>query len=125
MSLSVSLTITPSVDGLSLPPFSSGRLSVFQTLEGGGNPGEVLITSAAEVTISFGSVSPGPVLIYNLDETNYVEWGVATGVYRFKLFPRLAANSRAMPHFVCMDSGSLFMRANTADCRVYILGYSK
>ncbi len=125
MSLSVSLTITPSVDGLSLPPFSSGRLSVFQTLEGGGNPGEVLITSAAEVTISFGSVSPGPVLFYNLDETNYVDWGFATGVYRGRLFPRLAANSRSMPACFTLESGSIFMRANTADCRVLILGYSK
>ena len=52
MSLIVSLTVTPSVDGLNLPSFSSGRLTVFQTLEGGGNPGELLVTSGAEVTLS-------------------------------------------------------------------------
>lgn len=125
MSLDVSLTINPKIDGLSLPPFASGRLSVFQTLEGGGNPGELLVTSAAEVTLSFGSVSPGPILLYNLDETNYVQWGVATTVYPFRLHPRVANNSRACPAFVTLESGTIYLRANTADCRVLILGYSK
>jgi hypothetical protein len=119
------LTINPSIDGVSLPPFSSGRLSIFQTLEGGGNPGELLVTEAAEVTLSFGSVSPGPILLFNLDATNFVQWGVATTVYPFRLHPRAASNSRACPAFVTLESGTIYLRANTADCRVLVLGYSK
>ena len=125
MSLDISLTINPTVDGLKLPPFSSGRLTVFQTLEGGGNPGELLVTSAAEVTLSFGSVTPGPIMMFNLDTTNYVNWGTATGDYKFQLFPLAATNSRGMPALVTLESGTIYLRANTADCRVFILGYSK
>jgi hypothetical protein len=122
--IDVTLTLNPRIGSLSLPPFSSGRLTVFQTLEGGGNPGELNVTTS-EVTLSFGSVSPGPILLYNLDTTNFVEWGVATGVYPFRLFPRITTNSRAMPALVTLESGTIFMRADTAACRVLVLGYSK
>jgi hypothetical protein len=123
--LDISLAINPRVGDISLPPFSTGRLSVFQALEGGGNPGELLVTEAAEVTLSFGSVSPGVIVLYNLDDTNFVSWGVATTVYPFRLNPRLTTSSKACPALVTLESGSIFLRADTADCRVLVLGYSK
>jgi hypothetical protein len=122
--IDLTITLNPSIDGLSLPPFSSGRLQVFQTAEGGGNPGEVTVPTT-EITISFGTVVPGLVLLYNLDTTNFVEWGTVTTVYDWDLLPRLSANSKAHPHILRPKSGtSIFMRANTAPCKVLILGYN-
>lgn len=125
MSIAMTLTLNPTGDGITLPPFSSGRLVIAQTSDGGGNPGIVDVTTS-EVTLSFGSVAPGAILLYNLDVTNYVEWGVATGVYPFRLHPNTgAATSKHAPHFVQRQSGTIYLRANTATCKVLILGYDE
>jgi hypothetical protein len=120
--IDLTITLNPSIDGLSLPPFSSGRLQVFQTNEGGGNPGIIDVTTS-EVTVSFGSVTPGLIVLYNLDDTNFVEMGFATGVYPLQLPPRLATNSKAAPAVFTRQSGSLFLKADTATCKVLVLGY--
>ena len=120
--IDLTITLNPSIDGLSLPPFSSGRLQVFQTNEGGGNPGIIDVTTS-EVTVSFGSVTPGLIVLYNLDDTNFVEMGFATGVYPLQLPPRLATNSKAAPAAFTRQSGSLFLKADTATCKVLVLGY--
>jgi hypothetical protein len=120
--IDLTITLNPSIDGLSLPPFSSGRLQVFQTAEGGGNPGIIDVTTS-EVTVSFGSVTPGLIVLYNLDDTNFVEMGFATGVYPLQLPPRLATNSKAAPAAFTRQSGSLFLKADTATCKVLVLGY--
>jgi hypothetical protein len=120
--IDLTITLNPSIDGLSLPPFSSGRLQITQTAEGGGNPGIIDVTTS-EVTVSFGSVTPGLILVYNLDDTNFVEMGFATGVYPLQLPPRLASNSKAAPAVFTRQSGSLFLKADTATCKVLVLGY--
>jgi hypothetical protein len=120
--IDLTITLNPSIDGLSLPPFSSGRLQVFQTAEGGGNPGIIDVTTS-EVTVSFGSVTPGLIVLYNLDDTNFVEMGFATGVYPLQLPARLATNSKAAPAVFTRQSGSLFLKADTATCKVLVLGY--
>ena len=120
--IDLTITLNPSIDGLSLPPFSSGRLQVFQTAEGGGNPGIIDVTTS-EVTVSFGSVTPGLIVLYNLDDTNFVEMGFATGVYPLQLPPRLASSSKAAPAVFTRQSGSLFLKADTATCKVLVLGY--
>lgn len=122
MSIDVTVTLNPKEGDISLPPFSSGRISVTQTSDGGGNPGLVDVT-VSEVTISFGSVSPGLVLLYNLDDTNFVQWGVATGVYPFRLQPRAASSNKGVPQLVYINSGTIYMAADTATCKVLVLGY--
>jgi hypothetical protein len=125
MSIALTLTLNPTIDGMSLPPFSSGRLTIAQTSEGGGNPGLVDVTTS-ELTLSFGSVSPGGIVLLNLDDTNYVEWGTATGVYDFRLHPNTGlATSKHAPHFVQRQSGTIYLKANTATCKVLILGYDE
>lgn len=125
MALDVSLTINPTANGINLPPFSSGRLTIAQTSDGGGNPGIIDVTTS-EFTLSFGSISPGGILLLNLDDTNYVEWGVATGVYPFRLHPRTGlATSKHAPHFVQRQSGTIYLLANTATCKVLVLGYDE
>jgi hypothetical protein len=120
--IDLTITLNPSIDGLSLPPFSSGRLQITQTAEGGGNPGIIDVTTS-EVTVSFGSVTPGLILVYNLDDTNFVEMGFATGVYPLRLPPRLATNSKAAPAVFTRQSGTLYLKADTATCKVLVLGY--
>jgi hypothetical protein len=125
MSIAVSLTLNPTADGVNLPPFSSGRLLVAQTSDGGGNPGIIDVTTS-EFTLAFGSIAPGAIMLINLDATNYVEWGVATGVYPFRLHPNTgAATSKHAPHFVQRQSGTIYLRANTATCKVLVLGYDE
>ena len=122
MSIDVNISINPKEGTISLPPFSSGRLTVAQTASGGGNPGIIDVTTS-EYTLSFGDVSPGLVLIYNLDNTNYVDWGVATGVYPFRLHPLAASSSKGVPALIYRQSGTIYLLANTATCKVLVLGY--
>jgi hypothetical protein len=68
-------------------------------------------------------VTPGLILVYNLDDTNFVEMGFATTVYPLRLPPRLATNSKAAPAAFTRQSGSLFLKADTATCKVLVLGY--
>lgn len=124
MAVDITLSLNP-VDGtIQLPPFSSSRLTYTQTTSGGGNPGVISVTTS-EFTLSFGSVTPGPVLLFNLDDTNYVEWGVATGVYPFRLHPLKAANNKGFPSLVYFETGTIYLKANTATCQVLVLGYNK
>jgi hypothetical protein len=125
MAIALTLTLNPTGDGLTLPPFNSGRVNIAQTSDGGGNPGLLDVTTS-EVTLSFGSVAPGAIMLINMDPTNYVEWGVATGVYPFRLHPNTGAvTSKWAPHFVQRQSGTIYLKANTATCKVLILGYDE
>jgi len=57
----------------------------------------------------------GWLLIENLDSTNYVQWGVATTVFT----GRIAAGKVAL---LQLEPGkTLFLKANTAACRVRII----
>lgn len=91
-----------------------------QTTKGGGNPGTVEIGTSEE-TISFGDVSPGWVLMKNLEDSggNYVEYGPdSTG---------MVAIGRLNPgatHIFKLTSGvTLKAQANTAAVKVLVKGY--
>lgn len=87
---------------------------VVQTTPGGGNPGTLQI-STGEDNVTFGDMNaPGWVFIQNLDDTNYVEWGFATGVYGGKLEPGEFAVFRLT------TGAGLFLSADTAACYVNI-----
>jgi len=124
MAVDLTVTLNPTNGTIPLPPFSSSRITYSQTNEGGGNPGIILVTTS-EFTLSFGSVTPGPVLLYNLDDTNYVEWGVATGVYPFRLFPKKTTSNKGIPAVITFETGTIYLKANTATCQVLVLGYNK
>lgn len=123
MPVALTLNLSPTDGTFSLPPFTSGRIELTQATSGGGNPGIVSVGTSEE-TISFGDVTPGLVMLYNLDATNYVEWGVATGVYPFRLRPKLTATNYGVPNLVYINSGTIYIRANTAACKVLVLGYT-
>ncbi len=68
---------------------------------------------------AFGDIgTEGLCIIYNLDTTNYVQVGFATGVYGMRL---RGASSPAM--FFLEPNATLYLKANTAACNVRIIVY--
>lgn len=68
---------------------------------------------------SFGDIgTEGVFVVYNLDTTNYVQVGFSTGVYGV----RLAASS--IPLIGTLEpNATLYLKANTAACKVRIVVY--
>lgn len=68
---------------------------------------------------SFGDIgTEGLCIIYNLDTTNYVQVGFATGVYGMRL---RGASAPAL--FFLEPNATLYLKANTAACNVRIIVY--
>jgi hypothetical protein len=91
-----------------------------------GNPGLVEI-GLVEEAIDFGDVVPGLVMLWNTDATNYVDFGctgsAGTGGdiadFGFRLRPQ------GMPAIVWLKSTyEIRMIANTAACKVLVLGFN-
>lgn len=99
------------------------------------NPGRIQITQTTQTlykaVISIGTTeetvtyaeltTPGICYMKNLDATNYVQWGVATTVYTGRL---LASDA---PACFRLDNAAttLYLKANTAACKVLITVYDK
>lgn len=86
-----------------------------QTTAGGYNPGRVLVGTIEEV-VAFGDITPRWVWLQNLDSTNAVDYGPATGSYLCRLSPGAVHLIELMP------GASLYMKANTAEVAVFIAG---
>lgn len=68
---------------------------------------------------SFGDIgTEGLCIVYNLDTTNYVQVGFATGVYGMRL---RGASAPAL--FFLEPNATLYLKANTAACNVRIIVY--
>lgn len=68
---------------------------------------------------SFGDIgTEGLCIIYNLDTTNYVQVGFATGVYGMRL-----RGASAPAIFFLEPNATLYLKANTAACNVRIIVY--
>ena len=75
----------------------------------------VVDVGTSEESISLGDVSPGTVLLQNLDTTNYVEFTTVTTDYDL----RLPANGgKAL--FTFSGAQTLYMKANTSACKVLV-----
>lgn len=85
-----------------------------QAASGGGNPGTVSVGTSEE-TIALGDIgTAGWAQFQNIDATNYVEWGFSTGVYGGRMEPGEPAQFRINP------GATIYMRANTATCKVRV-----
>jgi len=83
-----------------------------QAAIGGPTPGYVTIGTTEE-TITFGELSTlGWLRMLNLDPTNYVQWGFATGVYG----GRMRAGEPA--YFRLEPGTTLYLKANTAAVKI-------
>jgi hypothetical protein len=97
--------------------FAPGQLSIDQTTGAGPTPGFLTVGTSEEST-AFGELATlGMCILQNLDATNYVEFGFSTGVYGIKLKPGEAAVFRLNP------SSTLYMKADTASCKVLVLAF--
>lgn len=87
-----------------------------QAALGGPTPGYVTIGTSEE-SEGFSELSTdGWVFMQNLDSTNYVQWGFATGAYG----GRLEAGEIAM--FRLEPTTTLYLKADTAACKMLIFG---
>lgn len=94
------------------------RLSIDQTTARGGLPGMQVIGTSHESVAVGDLVSPGWVWLKNLDETNYVQFGVDVSSTFYplgKLKPGESAVWRLEP------SATLYLRADTAACACQII----
>ena len=96
--------------------FSPGAKSVTQTAQGGPTPGYKIIGTTEESEAFAELVTLGWCVMENLDTTNYVEWGFATTAYG----GRLEAGESAM--FRLNPATTIYLKANTAACKVAIYG---
>lgn len=88
-----------------------------QSAVGGPTNGfQTIGTSEEEVALAELSTK-GWCIIQNLDDTNFVEWGFSTGVYGGKML----AGETAGPFR--LNSTSLFLKADTAACKVVVRAY--
>ena len=94
--------------------FAPGQKSINQAAVGGPTPGYVTIGTTEE-TVTFGELgTAGWLMMQNLDPTNYVQWGPATGVYVGRMEAGEPAAFRIEP------GTTLYMKANTAACKVLV-----
>lgn len=94
--------------------FNPGSKSYDQSTIGGPTPGMVSVGTSEE-SQAFAELSTvGWCALQNLDATNYVEWGFSTGVYGGRLEPGEMALFRLNP------STTLYLKANTAACKVLV-----
>lgn len=101
--------------------FAPSRVQLDMAGAGGGNPGMVAIGTSEE-DISFGAdVTPGLVIIQNLDDTNFVQYGPKNASNVIQDFCKLLPGHH---HIIYLDTGvTLRMIADTAPCNVLIKGY--
>lgn len=99
--------------------FQPGQKKYDQTTARGGSPGTVTVGTSEE-DINFGDVTPGWVVLQNLDATNFVEYGADnSGMQKLgKLQPG------GIACFEMASGVTLRMKADTAACDVLIKGYN-
>lgn len=94
-------------------------MHVDQSGVGGGAPGLVNIGTSEE-DIAFSDITtPGWVLMWNLDPTNFVKWGPKNGAAMVEL-GRLLPDGEPACFRLAPSGVTLRMVADTAACNVYI-----
>lgn len=85
-----------------------------QAAVGGPTPGYITVGTSEESTNFPELTTEGWLFMENLDATNFVQWGFATTVYGGRLEPGEFAMFR------CEPSVTLFLKADTAACKVLV-----
>jgi hypothetical protein len=99
----------------SSPASASLATSYFDDQTGDKYQAGVQAVGTSEESLDKGDVGTiGYVAVRNMDETNYVQFGVTTGVYTVKLLP---GKGCVMP----WNGANTYIKANTAPCNVEYL----
>ena len=106
------------VNGLLRMDFKPAKILTTQAASGLFDNVRSIGTSEVEVTLT-GLTTPKIAIVWNLDATNYVEMGTTTTDYPFKQFP----TGTGLPNIITLNAAktSLFLKANTAACKVRII----
>jgi len=105
------------INGNMRDEFNPGTLSYTQVAVGGPTPGYVTIGTSEESFALPELSTKGWVMMQNLDATNFVQWGFSTTVYG----GRMKAGETAGPFR--LDVLAIFLKADTAACKVQIKAY--
>lgn len=71
--------------------------------------------ATSETTVDFGDITPGLVMLKNLDATNFTDWTTDTGDYNHTLDPN---GDTAL--FRLKGTQTLFLKADTAPTKVQV-----
>lgn len=101
--------------------FNPGRVQITQTTQLMFARAVSISTTEATVTIT-GITTPKVCYLYNLDGTNYCEWGTTTTDYPIRLYPY---GNGGIPNVLTLNTTktTFYMKANTAATRVLIAVY--
>ena len=96
--------------------FNPSRIQIDQTTQLMYDSTQVITTAEATIALT-GLTNPHLIILHNLDVTNYVEAGFVTTVYGMRLRPA------SFPSCFAINTGitSIFLKANTASCKVRIV----
>lgn len=83
------------------------------------NNTQVIGTTAELLNLGEISGAPGLVMIQNLDNTNFVEIGGDSGLTVFKL--KIDPGEEVL---IRPSTGTVYLKADTAPCRVWVFGVS-
>jgi hypothetical protein len=117
ITVQVALSRTDSTNTVNSHNYPSTRKLINQTLKR--HSDQFFAVGTSEESPSFTDITTfGQILMINTDATNYVDWGIATGVYT----GRMLAGESAGP-FRITTGVTLYLKANTASCDVRIILY--
>lgn len=118
--ITVNLSVDLSNAGLT-DEFKSGKIQITQATQILFKRIVSVATSETSVTLT-GITTPKVCYLYNLDGTNYCEWGTTTTDYPGKLFPK---GNGGIPNILTLNAGktTLYLKANTAATKVLIAVY--
>lgn len=89
-----------------------------QTVSGGGIPGLVIALTGGTVVDLSDLVDFGWLRMQNTDDTNFVQWGTDVS----NLIGEMRPDEPAL--FRLRDGTSLFLRADTAECKVHVTAFN-
>ena len=118
--ITVNLSVDLSNAGLT-DEFKSGKIQITQATQILFKRIVSVATSETSVTLT-GITTPKVCYLYNLDGTNYCEWGTTTTDYPGKLFPK---GNGGIPNILTLNAGktTLYLKANTAATKLLIAVY--
>ena len=98
--------------------FKPAKIQTTQTTAGLFDSVRSIATTETTVSLT-GITTPKVAVIWNLDATNYVEFGTTTTDYPIKLFP----TGTGIPNIITLNATktTLYLKANTAACKVRII----
>lgn len=113
--ITIGSSITAAKGNFKLPRHG-GTFRADMSGSSGGIPGLKVVTTSEVSEVFTGITTLGWFWMQNLDATNYVQWGFATTVYGGRMNPGEPAGP-----FRLEPGTTLYLKANTATCRVAIL----